>query len=239
MCLDNMGSSEQGHDHFSARDLARRLLVDLADDFRFLVDKLNDRRFHSQGKGTDTGNAACAEKGMHSAKQVESNDKVASVPKETRPIEWQADLVAAYKKAKDENKPMVVLFSDPSCHYCQLLKDGALKDPRVLAMSDRAEFVVAEPAREANAKYMADSLNITGYPTTVVLDAQPNAINEKGRVTGFFQPDSFVKQLEACLPPPPKPAPEAAEDFIALIQSELIDFGSFDKLFGSLAKLPA
>lgn len=136
----------------------------------------------------------------HEMPRLERFEPVDSVQAPPEKIKWEGDVVSAYEKARDSKKPLVVVFETDWCNYCKLLKKDTLDSPEAAKMGGRAVFVKVDPEKDEQAASLVKQLNVTGYPTVVVLDALPDKLNEKGRVVGYLKPDKFVPQLAKHLP---------------------------------------
>jgi thiol-disulfide isomerase/thioredoxin len=128
-------------------------------------------------------------------------------------IEWRADVLKAYDEAVRERKPLIVEFGTDWCDYCKELDQKVLSHPAIQSLSDKAIFVRANPEKDSAALDLAKQLKVIGdtpdsgdgYPTVVVMDAQPGVLKERGRVVGLLPLEKFMAQLKAHLPASAQP----------------------------------
>lgn len=123
-------------------------------------------------------------------------------------IEWRTDVLKAYDEAVRKRKPLIVEFGTDWCDYCQELDQKVLSHPSVQSLSDKAIFLRANPEKDSAALDLAKQLKVIGdtpdsgdgYPTVVVMDAQPGVLKERGRVVGLLPLEKFMAQLKTHLP---------------------------------------
>jgi thioredoxin-related protein len=94
------------------------------------------------------------------------------------------------KKAKAENKPIVLYFYSNYCTYCEAMDRNVLSD-KDIKRSLGADVVYlrinVDEKRETAARY-----NIRGYPTTYLLDPAGKRI---GVIPGYIPKKDFSKVL--------------------------------------------
>lgn len=138
-------------------------------------------------------------------------------------IEWRTDILSAFHAARDAAKPLVVLFSDDNCTYCQKLVNQTLPDKRIQALKDEAIFVLSNPGEDKDSAYLSEGLNISGYPTVAVLKCSEGALDEVGRIVGYLEPAEFLQQLKALLPQSDLTTSNAAPPEADAFQTLLLD----------------
>ncbi len=120
-------------------------------------------------------------------------------------VEWVTDLQVALRRARVENKHVLLDFTGSDwCGWCMRLKGEVFDQPKFAAYA-KANLIMVEvdfPRRkelsasqqEANNK-LARKYDIEGYPTIIVLDAKGQQIGKSGYVRGG--PQAFINTLEA------------------------------------------
>lgn len=137
-------------------------------------------------------------------------------------IQWQTDLLKAYQTARDQGKPLVVLYETNYCEECRgpcqaclRLQREVLSTREFNAFAGRAVFVrVNWFANNDNVQKMKQSLKPEQWPALFVLEARPEVINEQTRIVGVKPLATYVQTLNRYLPaapatPPAPPAPPA------------------------------
>ena len=113
-------------------------------------------------------------------------------------IEW-LPVKRAYNKAMQENKPLVVYLTKPTCPWCRRLEKEVLSPERFNAYADQAVFAKADPRADKTAGRIADSIKISGYPTVAVMYAHKDGLEEAGKVDGYYALDPFMEIFEFSL----------------------------------------
>jgi thioredoxin-related protein len=95
--------------------------------------------------------------------------------------EWLTDFSAAKKKAKDENKPLLMLFTGSDwCPYCIQWEKEAFSKPEfkeyakknlVLLMVDFPEKKKLPKAQQKANDALLDKFKVEEYPTVIMLDS--------------------------------------------------------------------
>ncbi|MBE6389107.1 MAG: thioredoxin family protein [Lentisphaerae bacterium] len=106
------------------------------------------------------------------------------------PKGWTTDISAAFKRAKAEKKEVLVLFTGSDwCGWCIRLKKDVLdkKEFKNLAFSRFVPVYFDFPHRKKISpeqmklqQTWQDKLNISGYPSTVILDSSGNVLRKVG-----------------------------------------------------------
>lgn len=113
-------------------------------------------------------------------------------------IPWMDNLVAAYKKSMDEQKPLVAYFHFKGCRWCAKLELDVMEKPEFAAMADKAVWVKVDSEQDddkKNVSRMIEQLKIQSYPILSVLDCKPDKIEELVQVTGYFEPRVVNEQI--------------------------------------------
>lgn len=95
----------------------------------------------------------------------------------------------ALKISAESNKPVLVFFTAPWCHYCTQMKQETLPKPEVQAALKKYVFVTVN--KDLN-RALGNKFGVTGIPAYVVV----NSKEEKLRSTdGYMPPAQFVAWL--------------------------------------------
>jgi protein disulfide-isomerase len=147
--------------------------------------------------------------------------------------EWLTDLPTALRKAKAENKAVLLDFTGSDwCGWCQKLKGEVFDQPSFATYAD-ANLVLVEvdfpkrtllsSAQVADNEKLAQKYGIHGFPTIIMLNADGRTLGVTGYVPGG--PPAFIGKLvkmpgvpqrggvpvAAPAPPAPEPEPEPAK----------------------------
>ena len=106
-------------------------------------------------------------------------------------LKTSPDLDHALSLAKSKKKPILVVFQQEDCEWCELLVDKVLSNPEVQKELNK-RFIVTFVDMNENYK-LADEYNILGTPTEVFLDYEGNEIN---RIQGYEREDKFMTKLK-------------------------------------------
>ena len=107
---------------------------------------------------------------------------------------WHLDLQKAHLVAKQENKPMLVVFGATWCKYCKKLEQETLSDPRMQQYIQQ-HFVPVHLDLDEQAK-IGKILEVKSLPCTVVLS--PNA-DLLGKIVGYKDVAGMQEQLDKAL----------------------------------------
>jgi thioredoxin-related protein len=91
------------------------------------------------------------------------------------------------RKAKNADRPIVILFGAEWCGWCRKMAADTLTDSKVLAIKDKYLWVKIDVDKEPE---MAARFGVEGVPVTVVLDKQGRVL---GAESGFLSPEKFVE----------------------------------------------
>ena len=132
--------------------------------------------------------------------------------------QWFTDLPTAQDKARRENKAVLLDFTGSDwCGWCMKLK-GEVFDQPEFATFAQANLVLVEvdfphhkhldQAQKAANERLAQTYNITGFPTVVLLDSNGQLVGTTGYMEGG--PHAFNAELTHILKLDLKPQPPAA-----------------------------
>ncbi len=101
------------------------------------------------------------------------------------------DYSEAMKKAKIEDKPLVIYFYSKYCRYCDAMDKDVLFDIEI--KKSLKEGVVYLRIDVDNARETARLYNVRGYPTTCLLDPAGKGIVS---IPGYIPKNDFKKILD-------------------------------------------
>ena len=106
-------------------------------------------------------------------------------------LKTSPDLDHALSLAKSKKKPILVVFQQEDCEWCELLIDKVLSNEEVQKELNK-RFIVTFVDMNQNYK-IADEYKILGTPTEVFLDYEGNEID---RIQGYEREDKFMNKLK-------------------------------------------
>lgn len=106
-------------------------------------------------------------------------------------LKTSPDLDHALSLAKSKKKPILVVFQQEDCEWCELLVDKVLSNQEVQKELNK-RFIVTFVDMNENYK-LADEYKILGTPTEVFLDYEGNEID---RIQGYEREDKFITKLK-------------------------------------------
>jgi thioredoxin-related protein len=119
--------------------------------------------------------------------------------------EWLTDFSAAKKKAKEENKPLLMLFTGSDwCPYCIQWEKEAFSKPEfqdyakknlVLLLVDFPEKKKLPKAQLRANEALQDKFKIEEYPTVVILDSNAKKLGKFNYTEGG--PKALLGKIEA------------------------------------------
>jgi hypothetical protein len=108
-------------------------------------------------------------------------------------IEYVESLPAARGRATSDARPVLVVCRAAWCRWSTEIAQGALADPRVVALSRRFVCVMLDADRHADA---CRGLSVTAFPTVLILAADGT---ERSRTVGRPPAESLVAAMESGL----------------------------------------
>jgi thioredoxin-related protein len=96
----------------------------------------------------------------------------------------------AWKTAVEHQRPMLVLFSTESCHYCTKMLAETYSHPKVQQLLRGHVEMVKVNAQEYPA--LIERLGIRGYPTTLLVSPKGNVLDA---VEGFAPAATFADRI--------------------------------------------
>jgi thioredoxin-related protein len=122
-------------------------------------------------------------------------------------FKWETDFAAAKKRAKDENKPMLLDFTGSDwCGWCIRLKKEVFDTPEFEAYA-KDNLVLVEvdlpqkkklPAKEQKQnEKLVEEYKVQGFPTIVLLNSKGREVNRTGYQEGG--PVKYIEHLKGLL----------------------------------------
>ena len=105
-------------------------------------------------------------------------------------VAWQSSLQEAHRLSVEQNKPMMLVFGAPWCHYCKKLETTTLADPSLVRYVNQ-NFIAVHVDVDDQPR-VAKILEVESLPCTVILSPEADLL---GRFQGFKQPAPFYSEL--------------------------------------------
>ncbi len=149
-----------------------------------------------RSRGTEAGGAKPPIEGFDPTRVFAPTDaEVAKVW-----IGWYVNRsIDAFRKAIDENKPLVLVVAEGWCKYCVNLAYDSLRCAAVDRFAGDAVFAYSFPTTDNGARSIAGSLKVDAYPTIVVLEPESRLLLERGRINGYFDANRIGGYLDTLL----------------------------------------
>ena len=136
--------------------------------------------------------AVLAALGCNDAVKPATTKESPSVHRETK-LDWAKSWDSAVKRAREEDKAILVDFYADWCIWCKKLDGTTLSDRAVAAfLSEKTiplRLDVDHEGRELSNRY-----RVNGLPTVLVLNADGS---ERGRIGGYLPPEPFLARMQA------------------------------------------
>lgn len=109
-------------------------------------------------------------------------------------IKWHNNLKAAYKVARAQDKPLLILFSASWCTYCHKLIRESLSDKKMVAFVEQRFVPVLLDFDKDNA--IAKVLEVESLPCTVILSPEADLLSQ---FNGFHKTAAYRESLQVAL----------------------------------------
>ncbi len=131
---------------------------------------------------------------------------VASAHAADSKIPWQQWSPAAFAKAKQENKFVILDLHAVWCHWCHVMDETTYKDPRVIKLL--AEKYVPVEVDQDSRPDISNRYEDFGWPATIVFNGDGQEIVKR---RGYLTPDEMVSMLQAIIDDP-TPGPSVRKE---------------------------
>ena len=108
-------------------------------------------------------------------------------------IAWEHDFEKALRKARVQNRPVLVDFWADWCSWCHLLDETTYVDPRVVELSSAFVAVKVDTEGSSAGVAVATRYNVDSLPTIAFLSPSGRQVF---RLAGFQGPGQFPRTLE-------------------------------------------
>ncbi|MBU6455059.1 MAG: thioredoxin family protein [Cyanobacteria bacterium REEB67] len=109
-------------------------------------------------------------------------------------VNWRSDYDSALAEARQQSKPLLIVFSADWCQPCQTMASTTYSDLQVCTELNKSFVPVHLDMDKEPAIRLGRSFGITGVPTAIVLSAKDQSL--KNRMDGFSGPDRYLKWLK-------------------------------------------
>lgn len=92
---------------------------------------------------------------------------------------WEANLSAAKNRAKQEQRPYLIVFESPDCQPCQWMDKHTFNNAQVAGFIDQNLIAVKVNIRTEQGKILIKKHRLTQLPTMIIFDEKEG---EKGRL---------------------------------------------------------
>jgi thioredoxin-related protein len=106
-------------------------------------------------------------------------------------VHWENDYAVALRKARAENKPVLLSFFNPESAGCRLMDAVTYTKKEVVSFLNKFVVSVRVPL---DAKPLADELNVHSAPVSLIVDWKGD---EHIRTVGFRAPKEFLLSILA------------------------------------------
>jgi thioredoxin 1 len=110
-------------------------------------------------------------------------------------VSWATSWDAAFERAREESKPVLVTFSADWCVWCKRLETTTFTDAKVAGLL-ADEVVPLELDVDGAGRELSNRFEIDPLPTVVVLASDGT---ELGRIVGYEPPASFLESVRGLL----------------------------------------
>jgi len=108
------------------------------------------------------------------------------------PIQWQDELMDAWKKAVDQKRPLLVYVNMDGCAYCRKLEKDTLSNPQI-AEKIGSGFIAAKLNGPKDPKFVK-RLGVRAYPTLVIISPENKVLDS---ISGFVEAEELFERLKS------------------------------------------
>ncbi len=105
-------------------------------------------------------------------------------------IEWQTDVDAAWKQARQQDRPLLVFISTSGCRYCTLMQTVSFADPEVCELLEQGFVPTAVDAKDV--AWLVRDQKVGSYPTTIIITPSAEVVD---KIKGYVKPAELKSRL--------------------------------------------
>lgn len=105
-------------------------------------------------------------------------------------IAWQSDVEAAWKRACEEDRPLLIFISTSGCRYCKMMQNISFADSGVAQVVQNGYIAASVDAK--NVAWLIRDQEVTSYPTTLVILPSADIVD---RIKGYLKPADLKPRL--------------------------------------------
>ncbi|MFP4176941.1 MAG: protein-disulfide reductase DsbD family protein [Candidatus Brocadiia bacterium] len=112
-------------------------------------------------------------------------------------VKWLSSAARARKRAEEEERPVMIYFTQDFCPSCRKLERDTFSDPRVNDLSEQMITLKVDGTNPetSGGKEELDRYDVLGFPTIVFAGPDGNAM-EQPRITGYVGPAELKDAME-------------------------------------------
>ena len=104
-------------------------------------------------------------------------------------IPWEKDLPTAFKRAKSENKIVMVMAVSVGCKWCEKMKEQTLSNPKVAKKLENYVLVMADRETPSEREQLPPFKHV---PIIFFMTHEKEPLDN---LRGYFAPDDFLEYL--------------------------------------------
>lgn len=121
-------------------------------------------------------------------------------------VKWQSDVSAAWKQAREQDRPLLVFITTSNCRYCTMMQNVAFADPQVAEVIERGFVPVSVDAKDV--AWLVRDQKVGSYPTTLIISPGAEIVD---RIKGYLKPEELKPRLAKSAAPTRTASKEPAE----------------------------
>ncbi len=124
-----------------------------------------------------------------------SKPRASSSDKPKRPALFsQTSIETVWKRAVDQRKPMLVMFTSDNCMYCKKMLSETYGHPAIKRMLQSKTQTVL--AHQDDYESLVKRLGIRGYPSSVLVSPSGEVLDF---IEGYIEPKEFAQRVSPLL----------------------------------------
>lgn len=109
---------------------------------------------------------------------------------------WHTDVDAAWKDARQRQRPLLVFITTSGCRYCTLMQNTTFADPEVAKIIEQGFVPAAVDA--GSVAWLVRKQNVKSYPTTLIITPEAEVVDH---MKGYLKPSEIKPRLARNAPP--------------------------------------